>query len=197
MWPIDVGVRDKEGATANLAGVCVRRQWAAKPWKGSVRCRSVLTTDEQAMAWPLWLFTTREQIQMRQYALSSRLSRYSHPIHRCMAHGAAMYWSEVRAWILAEANLLLPVSVFETPHKSLTNERWIADKIEQFKSDGYIVRGKPLPRTKKGLTEELYKLHVREHGPLDLPAMTARYIEKNMLADVPWPPKAAPTKARK
>src|SRR5262245_16103443 len=35
VWPIDVGVRGKGGATANLDGVCVRRQRAAKPTKGS------------------------------------------------------------------------------------------------------------------------------------------------------------------
>ena len=75
VWPIDVGARDKEGATANLDGVCARRRRAAMPWEWtSARCRSVLTTDEQAMAWPLWLFTTREQIQMRQYEFSPRLS---------------------------------------------------------------------------------------------------------------------------
>src|SRR5262245_61243710 len=77
VWPIDVGVRGKGGATANLDGVCVRRQWAAKPGKASARCRGILTRDEQGTASPLWLFTAREQIRMRQYALSSRLSRYT------------------------------------------------------------------------------------------------------------------------
>src|SRR5262245_12625474 len=38
------------------------------------RCRGILTKDEQATAWPLWLFTAREQIQMRQYEFSLCLS---------------------------------------------------------------------------------------------------------------------------
>ena len=96
----------------------------------------------------------------------------------------------MRAWFRAEANLLLPVSVFETVVK-FTNEQWILDKIEQIKRDGYIVRGKPLPQTKKELAKELHKLHVKEREPLNLPAMTARYIEKNMLTGVPWPPRTA------
>ena len=46
VWPADVGVRGKGGATANLDGVCARRQWAAKPKRISARCSGIATLDK-------------------------------------------------------------------------------------------------------------------------------------------------------
>ena len=47
VWPVDAGVRGKGGATANLDGVCARRQWPARPERTSARCSGIATLDKE------------------------------------------------------------------------------------------------------------------------------------------------------
>ncbi len=72
VWPIDVGVHGKGGATANLDGVFARRQRAAEPEGLSALCRGIAILDKgrTSPGGPQPLSTAREQIQIRQYDLS-------------------------------------------------------------------------------------------------------------------------------
>ena len=47
VWPADVGVGGKVGATANLDSVCARRLRAAMPERISVRCKGSATLDNK------------------------------------------------------------------------------------------------------------------------------------------------------
>ena len=40
----------REGATANLDGVCARRQWAANPKRISARCSGIASLDSKCAA---------------------------------------------------------------------------------------------------------------------------------------------------
>jgi len=47
VWPADAGTCCKVGATANLDGVCARRQRAAMPERIQVRCKGSATLDNK------------------------------------------------------------------------------------------------------------------------------------------------------
>src|SRR5262249_5586058 len=50
VWPVYAGARGKEGATANLDGVCARRHRAAMPERTSAHCRGIASLDRKCAA---------------------------------------------------------------------------------------------------------------------------------------------------
>ena len=117
---------------------------------------------------------------------------YQPVIHRCIAYGAATYWSQVRAWFLIKASLELPETVDDPPVTEVptNNKEWFNATMKLVKRDRYILRGQPVPSDKKPASQQLARRHEKERKALRLPPLSAKSIETNhgYLRLMPWPP---------